>query len=394
MKSLFFLCLILMSLAAQGMEGQAASAMTLYPEDGSLRMTHWFYSKSTYFVPSELEKIRSALESEDVKPVELDFSAAYLQDVMLFDDKGRVLIQAPMPTEPENILTGLTIAVFDFDRILTKIDVADTERMGLGSQKLDWTFVEGGGFISGKFSDGETYVLMTAAVIDRAKNFYEYLNKVNVSEEAIKTLIASDLNIKAENIFILPLSGHLDLEIMALPGGVLLLNDSSRVVQTLDYVLTNYSMSVAENEIIKSIRTIYTEGQQRFDYQGQPMGEKLFPDGLRPKRLEALDETMKILEKRFKVIRLAGRISQLTTYSNSSSLYITEDIDFFNGFTGKNASNETFVMTNESSGLPVLQMYWRDVLKTQGISSEHVHFVGRYTEGAGIDCAGAGTNLH
>jgi hypothetical protein len=91
--------------------------------------------------------------------------------------------------------------------------------------------------------------------------------------------------------------------------------------------------------------------------------------------LNQLDEIEKVLKKRFNVIRVPGTFDK--------------NINFFNGFAGKNPDNKTFIMTNKAPDLKSLEDYWTSLLVKYGINENNIHFVGDYIPGAGIDCSGA-----
>ena len=101
----------------------------------------------------------------------------------------------------------------------------------------------------------------------------------------------------------------------------------------------------------------------------------------------------KVCGKVFPAYRLTDKFCSIKCRNNHyvynwrKSIYIGDSINFFNGFTGRNASGEVFQITNGGRGLSSLENYWRGLLA--GYGAARVYFPGYYSSGAGLDCSGA-----
>ncbi|MFC1521813.1 hypothetical protein ACFL6Y_05345 [Elusimicrobiota bacterium] len=356
----------------------------VFPEDGSIPMKAWYYSsagKDMYTINKP--GLHKALKMEGVNLREFDFDYRYFQDVALFTANGTLLLQADVPGD-KDLLNGLTMGVVNsedgFERI-TKITPAQALTAGIPYRKMKWTFIEGGGLITGRFSDGQTYAILHYDTVDRAQRFYKYKRGADIDENKAKALIASDLGIDARNIFPVYISGHLDLIMQALPGGVILLSDPSKTIETINELLSS-RITLKERERLEDMRKLYTQGFARWK------GNKpLLPSHTR--HAKALDNIEADLQGRFKIIRVAGVFNEVKNFYQSELKHAGDNINFFNGFVGRNQSGQTFVITNHATGIPSLEKYWKSVLKTRGVSPDHVYFPGYYGSGAGLDCLGA-----
>lgn len=363
---------------------------SLFPEDGSVRLEKWYYGEHTpsskrHLPGDERERLFQALRREGVKPVFIDEDYDYIQDLALFDNSGNLLLNADYPAD-EDILVSLTFGIAgvpDYGPLtLRKLTSEKANFLGISSRKMEWAFVEGGGVLSGQFANGEPYVIVGNPVAERVLLYYEYLHGERPSDEFIRNVLAKDFQILEKNLFILPLSSHLDLTIKALPGGVLLFDDPRMVSSVLEEVLTQDG--VEDRARLRSIHQFYTTGYQQYftggPNVGQPMGSPM--KGYSDFELPALDRSYEILKERFQVHRVAGVFNEYNGYS-----YKKEEINFLNGFNGLNQEGEKFFFTNR--GPKALQRYWSSLLEQFGYDDSHIYYFGKYSSGAGLDCLGA-----
>jgi len=257
---------------------------------------------------------------------------------------------------------------------------------------MEWTFLEGGALVTGVLADGAPYAIVTGSPVEGARLLYERRKGEKISAAEAEKLVAADLRVSPENLFIVTLSGHIDLVLTPLPGGVVLLSDPAKTVEVIRGVLAA-NPPAAEIKRLESLLELYRNGWQPLysqnapaDIAGKPMGSRQYAYDANDVRL--LDNIEKTLSGRLKVVRVAGVFKEIQTYSNSKdSFYIADRINFFNGFTGSNASGEVFQVTNGSRGLSTLEKYWSGLLA--GLGAARVHFPGSYGNGAGMDCSGA-----
>jgi len=384
MRPYFFIITIFLSF-------NSFALSSLYPEDGSRRMGRWYYG---YLAGPLMERMAISLKKEGVELINFGFEQIYFQDVSLFSEDGSFVVQGLYPLD-EDVLFGLPTEVLDeeYALMLTRVSEFFPEKLGISHRTMDWTIIDGGALITGKFKNGDDYAIIDQIAIVRVQALYKYIEGKEISKEFALKLIAKDFNMKSENLFPVTSSGHLDITMMALPGGVILLNDSKMVPEALKNFLKRLTRKQRKRETdikrISGIIELYKEGQQRYYNTGKPMGDPRFPNS--DYEILELDIIEKILENRFKVIRVPGVFKELTEYVNmSGSYYIGNFINFFNGFLGKNRLQETFVITNSANGIDLLEDFWKDILIKNGISNEHIYFSGSYSNGAGIDCMGSG----
>lgn len=370
----------------------------VHPEDGSAPMGAWYYSARHAGRAADWSALKDVLAEEGVALKDIGFGYDYIQDVALFTARGTLLLQAPMP-EDEDILVGLTMGVLDtedgFARV-RRMDADDAKRAGVPHREMEWTFLEGGEMITGRLADGSGYAVLSQSVISRTRLYYAHREGRELPEGGAEALIARDLGIPPENVFPVRASGHVDLVLTALPGGTVLIHDPSKVVPALDRMLAG-ELPPGERYRLEGIRTLYTDGYQpRYsrsappDIAGKPMGSPLFP--VRDHERKILDAMADELKGRLNVVRAAGAFKELEDYANAgpdSNKYVGDRINFFNGFVGANAQSSPFIVTNKGRGLSALEDHWRDIVSKHGVARDRVHFLGSYSMGAGLDCAGA-----
>ncbi|KAF0125263.1 MAG: Uncharacterized protein FD189_1785 [Elusimicrobia bacterium] len=363
----------------------------LFPEDGSVPMRAWYTSFAGGH-PSPL--LRSALEKEGVELREIGFSYDWIQDIALFGSDGSLVLQAEVPGDILEGL-GLTMGVLStedgFPR-LTALSAEDAESLGVPYRRMEWTFLEGGGLISGTIPDGSPYAIVTRSPVEGAARLYQRRKGRAISEAEARDLVARDLRVPGENLFVADASGHLDLVVTPLPGGVIVLSDPSATPAALREILAA-GPPPGEKPRLESMLELYEKGWQPLysanapaSIAGKPMGPRRHPYDKYD--LRKADNIAAAVEGRLRVVRAPGVFKELETYANSSdSFYIADRINFFNGFTGMNARGEVFQMTNSTRGLASLENYWAALLGKHGAG--RVHFPGSYGHGAGLDCRGA-----
>ncbi|MEI7481147.1 MAG: hypothetical protein WCK75_02230 [Elusimicrobiota bacterium] len=361
----------------------------LFPEDGSMPMAAWYTDLEQAVSPG----LVSALAAEGVELRGIKFRYDWIQDIAVFSRGGAIILQAEMPVRILKDL-GLTMGVFDFDDNLTAVSEHTAESIGSTSRRMKWTFLEGGGLITGSFRDGRPYAIITPSPVEGARNLYLEKTRIAISSADAKVLVAKDLEVDEDDLFIIPAFRHIDLFIAPLRGGELLLSDPSKTAGVLKQLLAG-SLQDREREQLAGMLELYQNGFQPVysgsappDIAGKPMGDRLF--AYDKSETAMLDAVERELSGRFKIVRTAGVFKNLERYINSAeSLYIRDGINFFNGFTGSGRSGKLFQITNGAAGLTALENYWRSVLVAQGVAPERVYFPGSYSQGAGLDCRGA-----
>ena len=360
----------------------------LFPEDGSMPMAGWFTDTAHAVSPG----LKAALANEGVELRDIKFQYKWIQDIALFSRTGALVLQAGMPTEILHDL-GLSMGVLSDDDRLMAVSEDTAADIGVGSRGMKWTFLEGGGLITGSFSDGRPYAILTKSPIDGARKFYEYKTGAAISAREARLLVAEDLGVSPDNLFVVPATRHLDLIISPMRGGTLFLSDPSKTVGVLKGLLAG-RLPAQERKRLAGMLDFYENGFQPVysltaprDIAGKPMGSRQFAYDTYETGM--LDAVARELSGRFKIVRVAGMFKNIERYEGSEGSYIRDAIDFFNGFTGENRAGDLFQITNSGNGLSSLENYWRSVLAEQGVAPKHVYFPGSYGVGAGLDCDGA-----
>ena len=361
----------------------------LFPEDGSMPMAAWY--TDTERAPSP--GLKAALAGEGVELRDMKFHYDWIQDIALFSRSGALVLQAEMPVDILKDM-GLTMGVLNDDDMLTAVSEPDAAQLGVSYRRMNWTFLEGGGLITGAFSDGSPYAIVTPAPVEGARKLYQDKTGAVIDAAQARRLVAEDLGVTADNLFIIPASRHMDLFISPLKGGTLLLSDPSKTAGVLKQLLAG-RLPARERERLSGMLELYEKGFQPVysasappDIAGKPMGSRQFVyDHYETDMLDAVERA---LSGHFKIVRAAGVFMDLGSYSNSTEgSYIRDGINFFNGFTGSDRAGNLFQITNGTGGLTALENYWRSVMAAQGVAPEHVYFPGSYGFGAGLDCQGA-----
>lgn len=363
---------------------EAAKATTpLMPEDGSGRVEAWYFSQENmHFKDSRRwAEIEAISHRHGFRLESLGRTYQWTQDVALFDESGRFVGPADYPASTPGLslpwFDGLSRGVYDDE------NPEGPYRLPLSrfarSRSLAVAFPEGGALITGRLSGGEPYVLSGGGLVARAQSFLVRVKGHEVTHDEAHLEVAKDLGVRPENLLELPSHRHLDLFLVALPGGRVLLDDPRLVVPTIDEVLPQTSGE--ERARLELLRQLYVDG--------------FVPSWARnasPRRpydsfdLASIDRIAAILSTRLEVIRVAGRFLEVDSRGSGTS----ESVNFFNGFQGTDASGVHWMVTNQAEGLPSLERHWRDRIRRESRArSVEVYFPGRYTPGAGIDCSGA-----
>jgi hypothetical protein len=361
----------------------------LFPEDGSMPMAAWYTDMGHAPSPG----LKAALAGEGVELRDMKFQYDWVQDIALFSRSGALVLQAEMPLEILKDM-GLTMGVLNDDEMLTAASETSAANIGAAHRRMKWTFLEGGGLITGSFSDGSPYAIVTPAPVEGARKLYQDKTGAAIDAAQARRLVAEDLGVTPDDLFVIPASRHMDLFISPLKGGTLLLSDPAKTAGVLKQLLAG-RLQAGERERLSGILELYEKGFQPVysaaappDIAGKPMGSRQFVyDHYETDMLDAVE---KVLSGRFKIVRAAGVFMDLGSYANSAEgRYIRDGINFFNGFTGSGRAGNLFQITNGTGGLTALENYWRSVMAAQGVTPERVYFPGSYGFGAGLDCQGA-----
>ncbi len=351
---------------------------SLYPEDGSVEMNYWYYSggQSGPQIKKEvIEDIEKAFRSEGVEPV-VFANYSWMQDILFFDEVGNFVELANLPLN-EDYYGGLTMGVFESfgwgSAELTRVSGSDFSPYDKKVQNLSLAFLEGGATITGKFANGESYLITYESRFNGMAKAYRDLISNSADSEEIHNYLANDLNLKPENLIFIPTkagSEHLDLFMKALPGGVILIDDPSRRVEVASSALKNSSSNTLNNIMA------YEEGD---NYSWQKNNYK-----------KKINLVTSLLEKKFKIISITGRFFEYFTNINGVTTG-QELINFFNGVSGVNKQGNPFYITNMAENDPELEDYWSKELGALGFDSKNIHYPGEYSNGSGLDCMGSPT---
>jgi len=340
----------------------------LYPEDGSMKMTSWVYSggkTGPRISDNEILAIENAFRSEGVEPIVLP-QYEWMQD-MLFFDQNQNIVELALHSTGDGDDQDLTIGILNNEWGQNEVNFVEYEALkhiAKGRIQLKNVFLEGGQTITGKFENGDNYIIMYE---QRFKGMLSQLTRKqpDLTMSQLKEIVGLELNIKADNIILLPAiigSEHLDLYMKALPNGTILLDDPSARLSVINGL---------EGKFYDEIRIF--ESKSDFSY-------------LRERYNKKIKIVKEILEEKFKVYPIAGRFFSYTAYTSTFS-YRSELVNFFNGVSGHNENQ--FYITNHARGNSELERYWASNLEKFGFKVNHIHFVGNYSSGAGLDCMGS-----
>jgi hypothetical protein len=352
----------------------------LFPEDGSGKISSWYYSPAIESY-NEFAATKSSFEKLGIRPVQLPIFYKWVQDISLLNQNGDYLNQADIPHD-DKIAINLTMGVYGDPYENLPLTILNGEDADFKSRQMENTFVEGGELISGFFADGEGYAIIRDTVLERArrlisykKNPLDWKDKSLVSKQEAINAIAKDFSIQTENIFVIKAPGHIDLYMKAMPQGVLLIQSTQEVKQLLKKLSMQLDLSLEERSTYRKLHTYYEEGFKQFDLNGKMYAntEMEFED-----HSFQFDEMAKNLSHRFKIVRVAGLIKLQPSGRH---------INFLNSVSGISPKGQKFYFTNHAKELPALEYYWRQMLIANNYSDVFVEFPFLSTNGTGLDCA-------
>lgn len=347
----------------------------LFPEDGSQAMKYWYYSggKTGPRVPLVvIQNIEAAFRNEGIEPVVFNHYE-WMQDILFFDQEGSFVELADLPVQSA-YFDDLTMGVYENEgwaSKLNKLTNKQFDRFGdISQSKLDYTFLEGGATISGRFSNGQNYLITYQDRIDRLVLANQNMDS-SLTRQDIINRICLELNIEQKNLFLIPKiagSEHLDLYMKAMPDGVLIIDEPSMRIE----MVKSLSQSTQNPEYTNILNYEETD---RYEYH------KSF-------YLKKINIVVEYLASTgaFKIIRFPGRFFSVYEMDYGIS-YKRELINFFNGVSG-----QEFYITNKAPKTLELEKRWTDFLNQKfNISLQRIYFVGEYSDGSGLDCMGAGS---
>ena len=358
----------------------SAGAVTLFPEDGTLEIKKWYYSPNeisyVYKDEDHFDDVLNAFRSVNIEPINT-FIGHFFQDIGLFDIDGNLVLQHVPIYSPssgaihsyDRYFSGFTMEVFtppDWgdNYIVNLLRPDDARSLGLGFKELRTTFIEGGATISGRFNNGDDYVIVNHSTYLGMKYYFEDTISRNISESQVIEIIERELSLKAGNFIYLKgtSSIHLDTIMKALPGGKILLDDPNLKVELLQRLKAS-----SNNEVISNY----------LNYES---------DHLNTFQNKALFKAYEQLKDRFDVYRIPGAFTRMKT-SNGFS-YPLKDINFFNGVSGSYNDSQYFI-TNKASLVPELEAFWTGELVKLGFDKSLIMYPGVYRGNAGLDCLGS-----
>lgn len=327
--------------------GASLEARSLFPEDASHVVKAWYFSSENrhYKNKTVWTQLEMISKKHNFELINIGPSYEWSQDSLLFDEQGSFLITPPI--EDSSFLDGISLGISrsweeDPDRIPFRITQEFPFRFH-SYRQLNLAFVEGGNLISGRFVNGEPYVIVEERVVSRAQKYIKAMKGIVISYKEAREAIAEELGVQPSRLYEIRSNKHLDLLMMPLPGGIILLHDPNKVPFVLE--------SVAK-------------------LNSSPIDPYSFAND----QLNAIENQ---LSDDFKIVRVAGAFEDL-------------QINFFNGFQGRDEKGNYWQVTNSAKGLKNLEEYWEATVKAH-LPNENVslYFPGIYSYGAGIDCSGA-----
>lgn len=351
-----------------------AGAASLFPEDGSQKISKWYYSEKEipylYDSESEWQEVLEAFQDEGIRPISAQ-RGSFFQDLGFFDSAGKLVLQhIPRKTpgakyDYSEYFGGFTQEVYmpwdwDHEEEVNLLTKADADQLGLESVQLKYGFIEGGATISGTFKNGDNYILLNEKSFSSIHKYYKDQVTSSISKKEVLALLEKDFNLKAGNFIVLEgsYSYHIDTYIKALPDGVLLFDSPDKKISILEGL-----KSKSSNPELDKYLEAEKENQNSYQYR-------------------VLRRTRAALDKRFKVIDVAGVFSRMKLI-NGFNRNVT-DVNFFNGVSGTNSAGENFLITNKAAGAPELEEAWKQQLKNASVDFKRYHFVGRYKQNAGL----------
>lgn len=364
---LIFTLLLIVSFTSSGSSIDGG----LFPEDGSMPFSRWFYSKGKSS-PKSIEEITTTFKQEGIKTISFPHYD-WMQDILFFDQAGNFIEMARIPAQSA-YFDDFTLGVFEdegWGGRLTKLRQDEFSHFPeIGIKNLSHTFLEGGATISGKFATGENYLIITQERMDKLITAYTHTIDSQKSPAEVLEIIATELKILKENIFLIPAKAgleHLDLYIKAMPNGVILLDDPAAKTS----LIKNLYEETKNPEYLKILAF---EESKNYQARKNVYNTKI-------------ELVYNLLTPKFRVIKVPGRFFQMEE-ANYGITYLEEKINFFNGVYGENQNK--FFITNKAQKTPELEHFWKRFLADQfNINEQNIHFIGDYSSGAGLDCMGS-----
>ena len=356
------------------------AAVSLFPEDGSQAIGKWYYSEKEirylYEDDKEWEGVLNAFESEGIQPINTRMGS-FFQDLAFFDKEGRLTLQhfpkrqSGDAHEYREYFGGFTQEVYmpwdwDHEEEVNLLTKESSKKLGLESIQLKYAFIEGGATITGKFKNGDDYLLINESSLISIHKYYKDKISEDITKEEVLRLLEQDFSLRPGNFIVLngTSSHHLDTFIKALPEGRILV-DSPDIKISLLKDLMSKTNNPEIGKYLKGEQELIN--QDHYDYK-------------------VIRRAKKQLDERFEVIDVAGVFSRVTPI-NGHDQRVT-DVNFFNGVSGSNESGGYFI-TNKAKVAPELEKAWKEQLKSKGVPFDRYHFVGKYKGAAGLDCMGS-----
>jgi hypothetical protein len=380
----------------------------LFPEDGSQFFSKWVTSAGGVKVIEQASRFYRFLKDNDIEIVRLPIEYEWIQDLSFSFQDGSVALQVLVPglyegAEPSysnryrgwwgfhepDFLANLTRGVLTEEEGWLRLHPKHLTDLGWASKRLDSSIVEGGDLISGVDALGIPYALVSSTTVARTQAFLK-LSDAKRAKEAL----AQDLGLEVDQIVVLDLGGHLDTQVKALPGGVILIQDPDRIIPTLEVLASRASPDSAERKAYEMSLRLHRYGHQRYNFRGEPMDSPVMPWSL-----SSAAQSQKAIaqlgnDPRFRVMPIMGRFASIEDEKTSWSM--TWYNNLFNAISGQNKRGEGFFIGNRTrlesdpdQTLPQLEQYWTEQLRTAaGLKPERIRFWGRFDGAGGANCTG------
>jgi hypothetical protein len=357
----------------------ASQTVALTPEDGSAEIGRWYYSqKSSFFMNQNdgaLAALRAVGEEHGFEVTDVGVFYPWMQDLLLFDSRGRFVPQAAYPDfatgSAEEIFHGLTLGVYSEDGGLLRFPTTAAALLAPLAPAMQSTLIEGGALISGRRASGAPYAILERDALVRARAYVLRESGLEASDATLHTLLAKDLGVRSEDLVLIDSDRHLDLFMLAMPGERILVHDHREVIRTLKSLLESGQVPSSEISRVTSLLAAHERGMR---------GELYHQN-------EVYDTAAAQLRTAgFEVLRVAGDFSELGASVGESH------INFMNSFHGTDPAGRHWMVSSPAAGLTSLETFWRQLitgLARHDLTSTSVYFVGAYTPGSGMDCTGA-----
>jgi hypothetical protein len=242
--------------------------------------------------------------------------------------------------------------------------------------------------ISGTDADGAAYALVDRSTLDRTG---AVLNSQDETETRLA--LAKDLGVALNRLLVLDMGGHLDTQIKALPGGVVLIQDPTRIVETMELLSARSESGSLEQRTYERVARIYRDGHQRYDHAGRPIGTPSRPWGSSSEAQLAAAIALLQSDPALRVVPVMGQFGDLSD-ERRSWIWDWRN-NFFNAMTGLTpdgrvfwVGNRTRMASKPAGRLPQLEAYWSEVLRQHGVDPDLIRFWGRFDGAGGVNCTG------